>query len=60
MADHIIERQVSDMHANAAITHEPATHSHLSRSQSISEAAPPAIPEAAATDSADAPKVEEP
>ncbi|KAH8659129.1 hypothetical protein BGZ60DRAFT_414606 [Tricladium varicosporioides] len=32
-----LERQVSELHANSAITHEPATPSHLLRSTSISE-----------------------
>ncbi|KAL3418280.1 hypothetical protein PVAG01_09996 [Phlyctema vagabunda] len=32
-----LERQVNELHANAATTHEPATHSHLTHSQSVSE-----------------------
>jgi len=36
-----LERQVNDLHAHAAITHEPATASSLSRTQSISETDPP-------------------
>lgn len=34
------ERQISELHANSAITHEPATSSNLSRSQSMSEEQP--------------------
>ena len=32
-----VERQVSELHANSAITHEPATPSQLLRSTSVSE-----------------------
>lgn len=39
-----LERQVTDLHANASITHEPATPSLLLRSQSVSEEVPPTIP----------------
>lgn len=35
----IPERQVTELHANSAITHEPATPSHLLRSTSVSEEA---------------------
>ena len=38
------ERQVSELHANSAITHEPATPSQLLRSESVSEEAPPLVP----------------
>lgn len=34
------ERQISELHANSAITHEPATPSNLTRSQSVSEEQP--------------------
>jgi hypothetical protein len=37
------ERQVSELHANSSITHEPVTPSHLLRSQSVSEMTAPAI-----------------
>jgi hypothetical protein len=43
----ILERQVNEMHANASITHEPALPSHLLRSESVSEDAPPALAERA-------------
>lgn len=39
-----LERQVSELHANSAITHEPATPSQLLRSESVSEDAPPLVP----------------
>jgi hypothetical protein len=39
-----IERQVSELHANASITHEPATSSHLSRAQSVSEETQSTVP----------------
>jgi len=39
-----LERQVSELHANSAITHEPATPSQLLRSTSISDVAPPTAP----------------
>lgn len=32
-----LERQVIDLHGTAAITHEPATPSHLLQSSSVSE-----------------------
>ncbi|KAK0118283.1 hypothetical protein ONS95_012580 [Cadophora gregata] len=48
-----LERQVSELHTNSAITNEPATPSHLLRSQSVSEEAPPEI--SAATSTAPAP-----
>jgi len=35
-----LERQVSELHANSSITHEPATPSRLLRSTSVSEDAP--------------------
>jgi len=35
-----LERQVSELHANSSITHEPATPSNLTRSQSLSEEGP--------------------
>ncbi|TVY81770.1 hypothetical protein LSUE1_G004197 [Lachnellula suecica] len=35
-----LERQVTDLHANSSITHEPATSSHLQRSTSVSEVSP--------------------
>jgi hypothetical protein len=38
-----LERQVSELHANSAVTHEPATPSHLLRSESVSEETAPAI-----------------
>jgi hypothetical protein len=38
------ERQVSELHANSAITHEPATPSQLLRSESVSEEAHPLVP----------------
>ena len=34
------ERQISEFHAYPAITHEPATPSNLTRSQSVSEEQP--------------------
>jgi len=34
-----LERQVSELLGNSSITHEPATPSHLLRSQSVSEEA---------------------
>jgi hypothetical protein len=40
-----LERQVTDLHANSAITHEPSTPSHLLRSASASDdQAPPEVP----------------
>jgi len=39
-----LERQVSELHANSTITHEPATPSQLLRSESVSEEAPPLVP----------------
>jgi len=44
-----LERQVSELHVNSSITHEPATPSQLLRSESVSEEAGPTIPERAAT-----------
>ena len=43
------ERQVNELHSNSAITNEPATPSHLLRSQSVSEEEPqiPAVSAAA-------------
>ncbi|KUJ10248.1 uncharacterized protein LY89DRAFT_537403, partial [Mollisia scopiformis] len=38
-----LERQVSELHVNSAITHEPATPSQLLRSESISELSAPSI-----------------
>lgn len=38
-----LERQVSELHANSSITHEPVTPSHLLRSQSVSEMTAPPI-----------------
>jgi hypothetical protein len=38
------ERQVSELHANSAITHEPVTPSQLLRSESVSEEATPLVP----------------
>lgn len=35
-----LERQVNELHTNSAITHEPATPSNLTRSQSVSEEQP--------------------
>jgi hypothetical protein len=35
-----IERQISDLHTNSAITHEPVTPSNLTRAQSVSEIEP--------------------
>jgi cell division septum initiation protein DivIVA len=32
-----LERQISEMHVNSSITHEPATPSRLMRSESLSE-----------------------
>lgn len=43
----VTERQVSELHVNSSITHEPATPSQLLRSESISEQNPPSIPLAA-------------
>lgn len=34
---------MSDLTANSSITHEPATHSHLTRGQSVSEEVPPDV-----------------
>ena len=42
------ERQVSDLTANSAITHEPATPSQLTRSTSISDEVHRAVPGVAA------------
>jgi len=39
-----LERQVSELHTNSAITHEPVTPSNLTRSQSVSEEDAPGIP----------------
>lgn len=36
-ADLSIERQLSDAHASASLTREPAHHSHLTQSTSMSE-----------------------
>ena len=36
-----LERQVNDLHANSAITHEPVTPSNLTRSTSVSEETAP-------------------
>lgn len=38
-----LERQVSELHANSNITHEPATGSHLVSSTSVSEEAAPLV-----------------
>jgi hypothetical protein len=43
MTNSAIERQVTELHANSAITHEPATPSQLLRSESVSEESAPAI-----------------
>jgi len=43
-----LERQVTDLHANSAITHEPATPSHLLRSTSVSEQTLPVVSGASA------------
>ncbi|KAF4625492.1 hypothetical protein G7Y89_g12675 [Cudoniella acicularis] len=48
-----LERQVSELHANSAITHEPATPSHLLRSTSLSEVAPPPVPGASSSTAAE-------
>ncbi|KAF8863264.1 hypothetical protein BDZ45DRAFT_584367 [Acephala macrosclerotiorum] len=42
-----LERQVSELHVNSAITHEPATPSTLLRSESVSEESAPTIPASA-------------
>jgi len=39
-----LERQISELHANSALTHEPATPSNLTRSQSLAEDVDPAFP----------------
>jgi hypothetical protein len=52
-----IERQVSELHANSSITHEPVTPSQLLRSESVSDVAAPQIPSAA---SASGPAGEQP
>ena len=49
------ERQVNELHSNSAITNEPATPSHLLRSQSVSEEEPPQIPAVSAAASASIP-----
>jgi hypothetical protein len=48
------ERQVSELHANSAITHEPATPSQLLRSESVSEEARPLVPGIPTTGAAEA------
>ncbi|TAQ91230.1 hypothetical protein B7494_g410 [Chlorociboria aeruginascens] len=48
-----LERQVNDLHANSAITHEPATSSRLLRSTSVSEEEPAPV---TVTSSMDEPK----
>ncbi|KAG4435666.1 hypothetical protein IFR05_008861 [Cadophora sp. M221] len=52
-----LERQVSELHTNSSITHEPAIASHLLRSQSVSEEEPPQIPAATAIPSPATPGV---
>jgi len=44
-----LERQVSELHVNSSITHEPVTPSHLLRSESVSEETAPTILSAATT-----------
>jgi len=44
-----LERQVSELHANSSITHEPATPSHLLRSESVSEEDPTRVAAGTAT-----------